>query len=95
MGPIYPLFDDICCLDRLQRKKEEEDDVKVNSLRVKTAYTFIKDKKLKNLPRPSPFSGLETPRASLASSSRPCLKAGEGVAPTHWPRSPLSPFGNL
>ena len=38
---------------------------------------------------------LETPCASLASSSQPCLEAKERAAPTHRPRSPPSPFGNL
>ena len=96
VGIIYPLFNDICCLDHLYKKiffffKN----VKVNPLRAKTACTRSKDKGLKNLPWPNLFSKLETPRVSLVSSSWPCLEARVGAAPMHRPHSPPFPFGSL
>ena len=52
----------------------------MNPLKAKIACTISKDKGLKNLPWPSPFSGLEVPRASLVSSNRPYLKEEVGAA---------------
>lgn len=75
--------------------KEKKKDVKVNSLRAKITCTLSKDKELKNLPWPSPFSRLETPHASLVSSGRPYLKEEVGAAPKRFPCSQLSPSESL